>query len=214
MKKFTAFIMMFAIALSVSAQATSDENGGQTQRKALFERKSKTIDPKYMQGAVPEANGKVTWSKTYNVEGQNAEQVYDKALAYFSNLVKSENQTEKSSVVGVDRVGHKILVRSQEWLVFSDKALSLDKTKMNYAVSVECSDGACKVLITNISYNYEEDRPTAAHYTAEEMISDKVAFNKKGTGFVKGGTRKFRIGTIDRMEWIFKSLGMALKTSL
>ena len=106
---------------------------------------------------------------------------------------------------------HKILVRAQEWLVFSSKAFSLDQTKMNYAASIECADGVCKVLITNISYNYEEGRPTEAHYTAEEMIADKVAFNKKGTGFVKGGTKKFRIGTIDRMEQILNSFGYALK---
>ena len=123
----------------------------------------------------------------------------------------SENQTEKSSLAMVDRIGHKLLARAQEWLVFSDKALSLDRTKMNYAVSVECSDGICKVLITNISYLYEEGRPTEAHYTAEEMIADKVAFNKKGTGFTKGGTKKFRICTIDRMEQILSQFERTLK---
>ena len=213
MKKFTTFVIMLTIALSVSAQGTSNgTQGEQPQRRALFERKNKVVDPKYMQGGVPEVNGKVTWTKTFNVEGQTADQIYDKALAYFSNLVKSENQTEKSSVAGVDRVGHKIMIRSQEWLVFSDKLFALDRTKMNYAASIECSDGVCKVLITNISYNYEEDRPTAAHYTAEEMIADKVAFNKKGTGFAKGGVRKFRIGTIDRMDQILRGFGIALKS--
>lgn len=209
MKKFIAFIFILATTLSVSAQGTSD--GEQTQRRALFERKDKEIPAKYMQGGVPEANGKVTWSKTYELSGVPAEKVYEMALSYFNTLVTSENQTEKSSLAMVDRVGHKLLVRAQEWLVFSDKALSLDRTKMNYAVSVECSDGICKVLITNISYLYEEGRPTEAHYTAEEMIADKVAFNKKGTGFTKGGTKKFRICTIDRMEQILTQFERTLK---
>ena len=178
MKKLTALIFILAMTLSVYAQTDGD---GQTRRRALFERKDKDIPAKYMQGGVPEANGKVTWEKTYTVEGMPADKVYEKALSYFSTLVKSENQTEKSSLAVVDRIGHKIVARAQEWLVFSDRALSLDKTKMNYAVSVECSDGSCKVIITNISYHYEEGRPTEAHYTAEEMIADKVAFNKKGT---------------------------------
>ena len=208
MKKFTAFIILLALTLSVNAQTTGDE---QPQRRALFERKNKDIPAKYMQGGVPEVNGKVTWAKTYNVEGQTAQQIYDKALAYFSNLVKSENQTKKSTLATVDRVDHKIVARAQEWLVFSSKALSLDQTKMNYAASIECADGVCKVLITNISYNYEEGRPTEAHYTAEEMIADKVAFNKKGTGFTKGGTKKFRIGTIDRMDQILKQFEISLK---
>jgi colicin import membrane protein len=212
MKKFTTFVIMLAMALSTSAQdASNGIQGEQPQRKALFERRSKIVDAKYLKGGVPEVNGKVTWEKTYKVEGLTADQIYDKALAYFSNLVKSENQTERSAVAGVDRVGHKILIRSQEWLVFSDKLFALDRTKMNYAASIECSDGVCKVLITNISYIYEEGRPSEARYTAEEMISDKVAFNKKGTGFTKGGTKKFRICTIDRMEQILTQFVRSLK---
>lgn len=208
MKKFLAFIFILATTLSVSAQGTSSD---EKPRRALFERKDKEIPAKYMQGGVPEVNGKVTWEKTYKVEGMPADKVYEMALSYFSSLVKGEEQTEKSTLAVVDRIGHKIVARAQEWLVFSSKALSLDKTKMNYAVSVECSDGSCKVIITNISYHYEEGRPTEAHYTAEEMISDKVAFNKKGTGFTKGGTKKFRICTIDRMEKILKRFELSLK---
>lgn len=209
MKKFIAFIFILATTLSVSAQDTTDEE--KPQRRALFERKDKEIPAKYMQGGVPEVNGKVAWEKTYTIEGLPADKVYELALSYFSSLVKGEEQTNKSALTVVDRAGHKIIARVQEWLVFSDKALSLDRTKMNYAVSVECSDGVCKVLITNISYIYEEGRPTEAHYTAEEMISDKVAFNKKGTGFTKGGTKKFRICTIDRMEKILKRFELSLK---
>ena len=111
MKKFTAFIFLLALTLSVNAQTTGEE---QTQRRALFERKNKDIPAKYMQGGVTEVDGKVTWAKTYNVEGQNALQVYDKELAYFSNLVKSDNQTKKSTLASVDRVDHKLLVRAQE----------------------------------------------------------------------------------------------------
>lgn len=212
MKKLTAFIFLLAMTLSVSAQGnwekpTEQETG---QRHALFERKNKDIPAKYMQGAVPEANGKVTWTKTYKVEGKSAEQIYNNALGYFSSLVKSNNQTNKSSLAGVNRAEHKIMVRVQEWLVFAQKALYVDQTKMNYAVSVECSDGECKVVITNISYNYEEGRPSEAHYTAEEMIADKVAFNKKGTGFAKGGAKKFRMGTIDRMDEVLNGLGGSL----
>ena len=208
MKKLTAFIFLLAMTLSVSAQGnwekpTEQETG---QRHALIERKNKDIPAKYMQGGVPEADGKVTWAKTFKVEGKSAEQIYNNALGYFSSLVKSENQTNKSALAGVNRAEHKIMVRVQEWLIFAQKAMYVDQTKMNYGVSVECTDGECKVVITNISYNYEEGRPSVAHYTAEEMISDKVAFNKKGTGFTKGGTKKFRMGTIDRMENVLKGL--------
>ena len=209
MKKFIAFIFILATTLSANAQSSSSEDN--PQRRALFERKDKEIPAKYMQGGVPEANGKVTWSKTYELPGLPVDKVYEKALSYFSTLVTSENQTEKSTLAVVDRIGHKLVARAQEWLIFSNKALSLDRTKMNYAVSVECTDGVCKVMITNISYHYEEGRPTEAHYTAEEMISDKVAFNKKGTGFTKGGTKKFRICTIDRMEQILKQFEYTLK---
>lgn len=211
MKKLTAFMFLLAMTLSASAQTQWEKpTEEETQRYALYERK-KEIPAKYMQGGVPEVDGKVTWTKTYKVEGKSAEDIYNNALGYFSGLVKSGNQTDKSALAGVNRAEHKILVRAQEWLTFAKKALYLDQTKMNYAVSVECSDGECKVLITNISYRYEEGRPSEMHYTAEDMIADKVAFNKKGNGFTKGGTKKFRMATIDRMEQILNDLGTALK---
>lgn len=211
MKKLTAFIFLLAMTLTVSAQVNWEKpTEEETQRYTLYERK-KDIPAKYMQGGVPEADGKVTWTKTYKVEGKSAEDIYNNALGYFSSLVKSENQTEKSALAGVNRAEHKILVRAQEWLVFAKKTLYIDQTKMNYGATVECNDGECKVVITNISYNYEEDRPTAVHFNAEELIADKVAFNKKGNGFTKGGTKKFRMATIDRMEQILNNLGTALK---
>ena len=87
MKKLTALIFILAMTLSVNAQTDGD---GQTRRRALFERKDKDIPAKYMQGGVPEANGKVTWEKTYKVEGMPADKVYEMALSYFSSLVKGE----------------------------------------------------------------------------------------------------------------------------
>ena len=93
MKKFIAFIFILAATLSANAQGSSSD---EKPRRALFERKDKEIPAKYMQGGVPEVNGKVTWSKTYELPGVPAEKVYERALSYFNTLVTSENQTDKN----------------------------------------------------------------------------------------------------------------------
>ena len=43
------------------------------------------------------------------------------------------------------------------------------------------------------------------------MISDAVSFNKKGTKYTKGGTKKFREKTIDRKDEVFAWIGEELK---
>ena len=72
-------------------------------------------------------------------------------------------------------------------------------------LSVTCSDGKCKMVITQISYYYREDMDghNGETYKAEEWISDKEAINKAGTKLypISG---KFRRKTIDRVESIFK----------
>ena len=97
------------------------------------------------------------------------------------------------------------LARFEEWLVFKKKILYLDRTRFNYLLNVTCSDGKCKMAITQISYYYREDMngENGDTYKAEEWISDKEAINKAGTKLypISG---KFRRKTVDRVESIFK----------
>lgn len=191
---------------------TNVSNGQGQEKKALFGNKTaKVIEPKYQKGAVTEENGKVCWVKTFELPGLSASQVYDKTLAAMQKFVKTDKQSEKSAVAVVNKDSKKIGVRLNEKLVFANKALSYDFTEFNYHLLIACSDGKCTVRMTNLSYFYEAGRPSEARYSAEEMISDSVSFNKKGTKYTKGGTKKFREKTIDRKDKVFAWIETELK---
>ena len=53
-----------------------------------------------------------------------------------------------------------------------------------------------------MSYKYDIGRTEEQSYTAEEMISDTQAINKKGTKMFRTNG-KFRTGTIDRVAELF-----------
>lgn len=213
---------MIALSFMLSAIAVNAQTGWETpvenqqeekqERKALFEKRAPQVIPeKYNKGAVTEENGKVCWTMTFDLPGKKGDEVYDKALATMQKLVKTDNELKKSIVAVVNKGTRQIGVRLCENLVFANKLLSLDQTIFNYHLLVACEDGKCTVKMTNITYLYEVGRPTEMRYTAEEMIADAVSFNKKGTKYTKGGTKKFREKTIDRKDEVFAWIAENLK---
>lgn len=209
MKKILAIAIFATLSLTASAQWEKLENeSSQTEARAkrgLLDKKSKEpINPKYLEGAVPEVNGKVCWEKTFECNGKSADQVYDRIIEVMKELVKDEHQTEKSQIAVINKSERQIGVRLSEILVFSNSFLSLDQTFFNYTLIITCETGKCNVKMTNISYNYEPDRPSAVVYTAEEIISDKEALKKDKKSFTRGGSKKFRTKTIDRKDEVFE----------
>lgn len=217
MKKIFSIVFFVGLVLTASAQneweipATQSQDADNKPRRGLLDKDKGAIDAKYLEGAVEEVDGKVCWTKTFSVAGKSATEIYDVMLNMMQKFVKGPEQTEKSLVAVVNKNTHQIGVRLCEKLVFAKSLLSLDETIFNYNIFVTCKDGECEVKLLNITYHYEMDRPTAVIYTAEEIIADKVAINKKKTGFTKGGTKKFRMKTIDRKDAIFEQIAETLK---
>lgn len=217
MKKIFSIVLFASLVLTASAQGewekpeTQAQDEGSKPKRGLFDKNKGPIDAKYLAGAVEEVDGKVCWTKKYSVPGKSASQIYDTMLNFMQGFVKGPEQTDKSFVAVVNKGTSQIGVRLRENLVFQNSLLSLDQTLLNYNLFVTCKNGECEVKMLNISYHYEIDRPTEAIFPAEEMIADKVALNKKKTGFTKGGTKKFRMKTIDRKDAIFEQIAEALK---
>lgn len=218
MKKLFSIVLFACMALVANAQnewekpaVQNQENADSGRKRGLLDKNKGPIDPKYLEGAVQEVDGKVCWVKNFSVPGKKASEIYDVMLDFMQKFVKGPQQTDKSAVAVVNKSTCQIGVRLRENLVFANSLLSLDQTIFNYNLFVKCKDGECEVKFLNISYHYEMDRPTAVVYTAEEMIADKVALNKKKTGFTKGGTKKFRTKTIDRKDFVFEQIAEALK---
>lgn len=167
-------------------------------------------DAKYLVGAVPEVNGKVEWTLDVDVPGKSASQIYDIMLKCFVDLTKTENQLEGSSVPLVNKGEHKIVATIREWLVFSDRLLSLDRAQFYYTLIAECKDNHLTVTMGRISYKYEtanSKRPTT--YKAEDWITDENALNKKRTRLYPGSA-KFRRKTVDRKDYLFDVIRKAV----
>lgn len=232
MRKYIIALCLLSISIASSAQDSkfSKPEDDEQPRRGLFDRKKKAqenderqvrrslfggtgekkvIDEKYLAGACPEVNGKVQWARMYDVPGKSAQEIYDLMYTYMKGFVKGEEQTKLSNISVVNKEDHQIGVRLQEILVFEKKPLSLDQTKFNYHLIIDCSNGKCTVTMRNMSYAYEEDRG-GGQFPAEDMISDKEALNKKKDGFQKGGVQKFRTKTIDRKDLIFENIGKYL----
>lgn len=163
---------------------------------------------KYMVGAVPVVNGKVTFTKEIKAPNLSKEQIFDAVLAWADSRFK----TEKGSwgqVAYSNKEEGQIACYGSEYLVFTDKTFSLDRAKMNYRVNLICTPGLCQVEISSINYIYPEDNKD--RLAAEDWITDEQSMNKDKTKLINR-IAKFRIKTIDLVESLYdgveKSLGV------
>ena len=187
-----------------------------TQKKeqvAPKNEKKQEIDPediKYLTGAVPEDNGKVVFSLDINVLGKSAQEIYDRVYTTLDNMTKEDGQFKESAIALINKKDHVIAARFKEWLVFTNTFLSLDRTEFNYTIIASCSDGHLHVTMERLNYKYEEGRSSGFQTSAEEWITDKYGLNKKQTKLSKI-SGKFRRKTIDRKDYIFKTLTYAVQ---
>lgn len=217
MKKTIIAIMLLCPTLSfaqntweVPTQKT--EVRDTTKRKALFETKKKVEDPKYLSGAVPVVDGKVTFTLDMDVKGKTAQEIYDILYGVLDNMTKEENQFKESKIAIVNKGEHTIAARYKEWLVFRNSVLSLDRTVFNYTIIAQATDGHVNVKLFRISYQYELERGIndGIEVVAEEWITDEQGLNKKKDKLAKY-SGKFRKKTIDRKDNIFETITNALR---
>ena len=166
-------------------------------------------DQKYLVGAVPVVDGKVTFHTVVDAPGKSAQQVYKIVKAYLQKMTKEQNQFEQSRIVLDDSVKHEVGGSYQEWLVFKSTALVLDRTRLMYNLIVNCADGKADITMTRIYYLYEEERDPQT-LKAEEWITDEEGLNKKKTKLSRV-SGKFRRKTIDRKDYLFNKFADLLK---
>lgn len=161
-------------------------------------------DAKYLVGAVPEVNGKVVFSKEYQIPGMSQEEVFDRVANWMEGrLALNKNN---SRVVLKDKEKGQLVGLSDEWIVFSSTALSLDRTRILYQLFVECQAESCRLEVNKINYIYREGKE---RYSAEEWVVDKYALNKDKTKLVRG-LAKWRRKTVDLMDSLCLELADAL----
>ena len=118
-------------------------------------------DPKYLEGAIPtDENGKIEFTMQTDANGNSANQIYDLVYNYFSNFILDKNNIG-SSVALVNPNEFILANTMDEWLVFSQSFLSLDRTEFRYQLVAQIADNSLTVRLSKIIYNYEEGRSTS-----------------------------------------------------
>lgn len=168
------------------------------------------IDPQYGEGAVSLVDGKVVFNRTFQVPGQSQKQIFIKALGWANERFTPQDGFQ-SRVLFSDAATGQIACLGQQYLVFTNKALALDRATINYQLQIEATDGQCHAKISAIRYLYNNGGKNEI-IAAEEQITDQYALTKKKDKIIKA-TGKFRTHTIDLTEELFKGLANALGTT-
>lgn len=167
-------------------------------------------DPKYLEGAITfDEQGKIVFDTEIEVPGKSAAQLYDLVFDYMSGLTQ-DKESKASRMALVNKDEHIIANAMDEWLVFSNSFISLDRTECKYNLIAKITDGKVSLSINHINYIYEEGRQTGFKLPAEEVIIDKVALTKKKNDLARI-FGKFRKKTIDRKDQIFNEIAALVK---
>jgi colicin import membrane protein len=192
--------LFIAFALLIAANSFAQDNTWEQTTVANEQFKNK-----YLAGAVPEVDGRVVFEKTISAPGKSKQQIYDILIDVFTKMTKEPNQFEQSRIAFADEENKSQISASyQEWLVFKNKPLVLDRTRLFYHLYATIKDGEANITMTKIYYLYDEERDRTT-YKAEEWITDKYGLNKKKTKLARV-SGKFRRKTIDRKDYIFNML--------
>ena len=165
-------------------------------------------DPKYLAGAIQlNAEGKVEFVLDTQASGKSADEIYNIVFQYMSKLIKNEqNINSRIALVNRNNKNEQIIACiMDEWFVFNQSFISLDRSETKYQLVATISDNHLHLSMTRIVFNYEEGRSTGFKGPAENVITDKYALTKKKNDLAKI-YGKFRRGTIDRKDQIFNDL--------
>ena len=165
-------------------------------------------DPKYLAGAIQlNAEGKVEFVLDTQANGKSADEIYNIVFQYMSKLIKNEqNINSRIPLVNRNNKNEQIIACiMDEWFVFNQSFISLDRSETKYQLVATISDNHLHLSMTRIVFNYEEGRSTGFKEPAENVITDKYALTKKKNDLAKI-YGKFRRGTIDRKDQIFNNL--------
>lgn len=173
------------------------------------------VDEKYLSpDAVPVIDGRVVFNRTVSVPGQSKDQIFATMLKWAGERFVPEEELQSRVLFSDSKTGQ-IACMGQEYLVFTQKALSLDRAIINYQMFAECLDGKCNLKVTAIRYNYNSGSQKEI-IPAEEQITDEFTMTKKKDKLIRA-TGKFRIHTIDLVDELFagaeKTLGATIAAS-
>lgn len=192
MKKIMSMLAALCMAVSAMGQITAP----------VVEEKPDT-DQKYMVGAVPEVDGRVVLSRTIEMaQDLTLDEAMKRVDTWMERIAKDERTLYQKRLP--QSSDHELQNTYMLELTFSKSFLSHDFANISYVLAVRIEGQKAVMEMSRITYKYNENNK-ANKYSAEEMISDKYALNKKKDKMVFG-YKKFRMKTIDLMDELEASL--------
>lgn len=163
-------------------------------------------DPKYLAGAVPEVNGFVVFTQSYDCPGRTRSEIYEALEAYTKTLLKSPEHLQQCRITQATPDEGIVAASMEETLTFRSTAWILDTARIFYQIVFTAREGGFDAMLRRIHYIYEpmETSGVPTGLSAEDWITDREALNKNGQ-LRKVGGRKFRRATIDRKDAIFQT---------
>lgn len=162
------------------------------------------IDSKYGPGAVPvDENGRVVFETELSVpDGLTQDDCYNILLNWAKGRFTMP-YAQAGRILNEDADARRFVFHVDQTLVFKRTAIVADESRITYNFSVAVKDNKIRLKMTDIKYRYEEGREGGGKsFTAEDWITDKEAYNRNKTKFLKS-TGKFRIKTIDLKDSLF-----------
>ena len=156
------------------------------------------VDKKYLAGAVPVVDDRVVFTEELNLPGRSQNDIFATLLQWATTRFITTEELQ-SRILYSDQDKGQIACMGQEYLVFTNKALSLDRAVINYQMFITCKPGKCELKVTAIRYQYNRGTAGQEIIPAEEQITDQHTLNKTQTKLIKS-TGKFRIHTIDLVD--------------
>ncbi len=159
-------------------------------------------------GAVPEVDGKVIFTKSITVNNTISEKdLFDAMNKWAEDNYNTSDQELTNRVLLSDWEDRDIACwGGEEYLTFRRSLLILDRAKMSYQLIISIAPNKCDLTVRNIRYEYSDYKTPVS---AEELISDRIALNKKGDKLNRYYD-KFRTHTIDSINNIFNSVDLYL----
>ena len=175
----------------------------------IFKKKGTVSEPKYMAGAVPVVNGKVTFEENITAEGLSAQEIEEKVNAWI------KSRYVEPTTISVKRYESEqpgcIVIKGEEYIVFRNTFLVLNRARIYYYLTLTAKDGACGFNMSRITYWHDDESENGGiHLIAEEWITDETVIDKNGELKKYGG--KFRRKTIDLKAQLVNEIKNALNS--
>lgn len=165
-------------------------------------------DPKYLMGAVPVVDNHAVLFRTIEVNPELSE---DKVMQIMDEwLLRCMKDERVRYNQRLEQPAAQIMQQMVALeLTFSKSFIAHDFADLSYVLVLDASvKGKVVMSMERIAFKYNEGGKMTK-YTAEELIADPIAINKKGK--IIYGYKKFRMKTIDLMDELAVSLQKELK---